>query len=224
MTAYSAFGIVVSLFGLVTNAVNIKTFVAMGTQDGVTVSFLFLSSAELVCFSATLGQQLSMALWVTEIFSHYTTVIPYHPMIFNLCFANIRNCLFTIPVVITLYVSVMKCMCVVRPLHFKNMFSKTRTMWVMSAICVFAVVSYLPIFATTGVTRQYDKNISRTRPMFWSSPHRDLIKSIVWTARDSFPAVVSQIIVVACIYVMSRTLIRAARFQGLPSRREDEAG
>ncbi|CAL1546407.1 unnamed protein product [Lymnaea stagnalis] len=213
MGLYSSVGTVLSVFGLVTNAVNVKTFVAMGADDGVTVAFLFLSSAEFVCFLAALGQELAMIFWVTEMTSKYKIVFDFHPMIFNNFFSNARNCFFDIPVLITLYLAVAKCMCVIRPLHFKNMFSVKRTLWVMTGISVFAVLSYLPIPASAGVTWQFDKNINRSRPMFWTSEHRNIIKNVVLNARDSFPSIVSEIVILVCIYLMSKSLGRAAKFR-----------
>ncbi|CAL1546422.1 unnamed protein product [Lymnaea stagnalis] len=213
MSVYSAVGVVVSLFGLVTNAINMKTFVAMGAEDGVTMSFLFLSSAEFVCFLAALGQEVGMALRVTEKISGYQIVFGYQPMVFNLFFANVRNCLFTIPVLITLYLSVAKCMCVVKPLHFKNTFSKQRTAWVLMGISVFAVTSYVPIFTSAGVSVQYDPNINQTRPMLWLSLNRDVVVNIVRSIRDSFPAFASQGVITICVFVMSKALRKTAKFR-----------
>ncbi|CAL1546410.1 unnamed protein product, partial [Lymnaea stagnalis] len=210
---YSAVGTIVSIIGLVTNAITIKTFVAMGADDGVTVSFLCLSSAEFVCFLALLGQELSMTLWVIEMISGYRIVFFIQPMAFNNFFGNIRNCLFTIPVLMTVYLSVAKCMCVVKPLHFKNMFSVRQTLWIMAGFCVFAIVSYVPIFASIGVPELYDGNINKTRPMLWISPELDVIKNVVWTMRDSVPCFASEVIIIICIYVMSDSLMRATKFR-----------
>ncbi|CAL1546415.1 unnamed protein product [Lymnaea stagnalis] len=137
----------------------------MGADDGVTVSFLCLSSAEFVCFLALLGQELSMTLWVTEMISGFRIVFFVQPMAFNNFFGNIRNCLFTIPVLMIVYLSVAKCMCVFKPLHFKNMFPVRRTVWIMAGFCVFAIVSYMPIFASIGFPELYDGNINKTRHM-----------------------------------------------------------
>ncbi|CAL1546420.1 unnamed protein product [Lymnaea stagnalis] len=210
---YSTLGTAVSLFGLVTNAINIYTFVAMGADDGVTVSFLFLSAAEFVCFLAALGQEVSMIFWFIEMITGYRTVFSIQPMAANGFFGNIRNCLFTIPVLITLYLAVAKCACVVRPLHFKNMFSVRRTVAVMTGICVFAVLSYLPIFPTLGVIVDLDPFINQTRPVLYISPYLDIIKNVVWNARDSVPSFASQIIIIVCIFLMAHTLSRAASFR-----------
>ncbi|CAL1546405.1 unnamed protein product, partial [Lymnaea stagnalis] len=213
MATYSALGIFVSSFGLVTNAINIKTFISMGVDGGLNLSFLFLSCSEFVCFLAALGYEMAMAFWVTEIVTNYKIWFDIHPYAINNFFGNVRNCLFEIPVLITTYLSVAKCMCVVRPLHFKNMFSVSKTVWVMIGISVFAIGSDVPVLANMGVTRQFDKKINRTRPMLWLSPHRDIIKNIVWLTRDSIPAIISQAIIIVCVVVMSTTLRRSAKFR-----------
>ncbi|CAL1546406.1 unnamed protein product [Lymnaea stagnalis] len=213
MAAYSALGIFVSSFGLVTNAINIKTFISMGVDGGLNLSFLFLSCSEFVCFLAALGYEMAMAFWVTEIVTNYKIWFDIHPYAINNFFGNVRNCLFEIPVLITTYLSVAKCMCVVRPLHFKNMFSISKTFWVMIGISVFAIGSDVPVLANMGVTRQFDKQINKTRPMLWLSPHRDIIKNIVWLSRDSIPAILSQAIIIVCVVVMSNTLRKSAKFR-----------
>ncbi|CAL1546418.1 unnamed protein product, partial [Lymnaea stagnalis] len=217
LSLYSVIGIMTSLFGLVTNAINFKIFAVMGTKDGITVSFLFLSSAEFVCFWAALGQELSIVCGVTEILSKHKISLYNYPTAFGIYFGSIRTCLFTIPVLITLYLSVAKCVCVVRPLHFKNMFSVRTTVIIMSGICVCAVLSYLPIFCTTGIMWVHDKKTNASRIAMATSPYRDIIKNVVWTARDSVPSIASQVIVIVCIYLMIGSLRKAARFRGLSS-------
>ncbi|CAL1546021.1 unnamed protein product, partial [Lymnaea stagnalis] len=206
---FTTIDMILSATGVVSNLINIRTFVAMGADDGVTVSFLFLSLSEFTCCLAALGQKLAMALWVTEMATEYKTWFHVNPYAFNSFFGNIRTCLFAIPVFITTYLAVAKCMCVVKPLGFKNMFSVTRTVKIMYGICAFSLLAYVPVLATMGIAEQFDKNVNTTRKVMWFSPYRDLVKNIVWNVRDSFPAIASEIIIVACVVVMTRSLSEA---------------
>ncbi|CAL1543318.1 unnamed protein product [Lymnaea stagnalis] len=206
MGMYSCVDIILSTVGIITNVVNIKTFLAMGADDGVTVSFLFLSASELLCCLDALGQKLSMALWTTEMASGYRIWFYVQPYAFNIFFGNIRTCLFAMPVLITTYLAVAKCMCVVRPLSFKNVFSVSRTFRVMIGICVFSLLTYVPMFTTMGIVEKFDANVNATRRLIWFAPFRDLVKNITWNARDSFLAIASQIILVICVVVMAKAL------------------
>ncbi|CAL1546013.1 unnamed protein product [Lymnaea stagnalis] len=211
MGMYASVDLVLSTLGVITNAITIRTFLAMGADDGVTVSMLFLSSSELLCCLAALGQKLSILFWVTEMATKYTIRFRVNPYVFNIYFGNIRGMLFAVPSLITTYLAVVKCMCVVKPLSFKNTFSVLVTFRVMKFICVIAVVTYVPIMATMGVTDQFDVKINATRRSMWFSPYRDLVKSIVWNGRDTFIAITSQLIIVTCVVLMSRSLIRTVQ-------------
>ncbi|CAL1546011.1 unnamed protein product, partial [Lymnaea stagnalis] len=206
---YTCLDMIMSVMGVVTNTVNIKTFVAMGADDGVTVAFLFLSSAELVCCLAALGQKIAMAFWVTEMATDYRTWFDVSPYALNVFFGNIRGGLFSIPVFITTYLAVAKCMCVVQPLAFRNMFSVSRTVRVMTGICIFGVVSHIPVMATIGIAETLDKKVNATRRVMWYSPYRDIVKTVIWNAKDTFPSLATQVIIIICVVVMAKELTEA---------------
>ncbi|CAL1546413.1 unnamed protein product, partial [Lymnaea stagnalis] len=134
-----------------------------------------------------------------------------YPTAFVIYFGSIRTCLFTIPVLITLYLFIAKCVCVVRLLHFKNMFSVRTTVIIMPSICVCAVLSYLPVLSITGIMWVHDEKTNASRIAMATSPYRDIIKNVVWTARDSIPSIASQVIVIVCIYLMIGSLKKANR-------------
>ncbi|CAL1546019.1 unnamed protein product, partial [Lymnaea stagnalis] len=206
---YTSVDMILSALGLITNAVNIRTFLAMGAKDGVTVSFLFLSASELLCSLAGLGQRLSMAFWLTEMATGYQTCFHINPYVFNVYLGNIRSGLFQIPVVITTYLAVVKCMCVVYPLGFKKTFSVAKTVKIMVWICLVSFVTFIPILATMGVVEVFDQQVNVTRPILWFPPYRDIVRNIVWNCRDSVSAITSEIIIVVCLVVMTRSLSKA---------------
>ncbi|CAL1546015.1 unnamed protein product [Lymnaea stagnalis] len=213
MEVYTCVDMVLSLIGIITNAISTMAFLAMGADDGITVAFLFLSSSEFLCCLAALGQRLSLAFWVAELATDYTTWFSIDPYVFNVYFGNIRTGLFTIPVLITMYIAVAKCMCVVKPFVFKNVFFVTRTWWAMVGICAISIVTYLPVMATMGVVDQFDLKVNATRQLVWFSRYRDIVQNVVRIGRDSVPAVSSEIIVIFCVALMSRALSEAVRFR-----------
>ncbi|CAL1546009.1 unnamed protein product [Lymnaea stagnalis] len=213
MGLFTCVDMVLSLMGIVTNAVNTKTFLAMGADDGVTVSFLYLSASELMCCLAALGQKISMAFWVTELATDYETWFFINPYVVNAFFGNIRACLFEIPILTTTYLSLAKCMCVVKPLSFKSMFSVSRTQRIMAGVCVFSVLTYVPIFATMGTTVEFDLKVNRTRHMIWFAPGRDLVKAVISTTRDTISAIGSEVIVSICLMIVTKALHRSVRLR-----------
>ncbi|CAL1546020.1 unnamed protein product, partial [Lymnaea stagnalis] len=230
---YTSVDMILSALGLITNAVNIRTFLDMGAKDGITVSFLFLSASELLCSLAGLGQRLSMAFWLTEMATGYQTWFHINPYAFNVYFGNIRSGLFEIPVLITTYLAVVKCVCVVNPLGFKNTFSVAKTVKIMVWICMVSFVTYIPILATMGMVEMFDHQVNVTRPILWFSPYRDIVKKIVWNGRDSVSAITSEIVIVVCLVVMTRSLSKAVSVResltsgggsGLVGKPQDRSG
>ncbi|CAL1546018.1 unnamed protein product, partial [Lymnaea stagnalis] len=215
---YTSVDLILSSLGLITNAVNIRTFQAMGVNDGITVSFLFLSASEVLCSLAGLGQRLSMAFWLTEMATGYHTWFHINPYAFIVYFMHIRSGLFQIPVLITTYMAVVKCMCVVNPLGFKNTFSVAKTVKIMVWISMVSFVTSIPNLATMGVVEVFDQQVNVTRPTLWFPHYRDIVRNIVWNGRDSVSAITSEIVIVVCLVVMTRSLSKAVSVrEGLKS-------
>ncbi|CAL1544382.1 unnamed protein product, partial [Lymnaea stagnalis] len=210
---YTCVDMVLCVVGIIANVINITTFSAMGVDDGITVAFVFLSSSELLCCLAALGQKLAMAFWVVEMVTDYSTWFAIHPYVFNSFFGHTRHCIVAIPELITTYLAVVKCMCVTRPFTFPSFFTLNKTLWAMKAICVFSVASYVPLFACMGTADELDPAVNATRRMLWFAPYRDIVKVMVWSGRDAFLAFASQSIILISVVFMARALSEAAKLR-----------
>ncbi|CAL1546006.1 unnamed protein product [Lymnaea stagnalis] len=213
MGVFAGLDMVLSTWGLLANTINVKTIAAMGPDDGVTVSFLYLSLSEGLCCLLAFGQKLAMAFWVMEMATGYAAWFHVNPYVFNVLLGNIRTSFFMIPVLVTTFLAVAKCLCVVKPLGFRGMFPARTTHWVMISICVFSLVSYLPVITTIFVVDQFDEAVNATRLTVRFSPERPLIQNIINTSRESFTALASQIVIVVCIVIMTRALLRAVKLR-----------
>ncbi|CAL1546411.1 unnamed protein product, partial [Lymnaea stagnalis] len=213
MTVFNALNAILSMSGMVANTINIVTFRKLDAHDNFLMCFLVLSSVDFLCSLSAFIQQVAMTFWILETASNNKIVFPIEPMAMYVMFGNIRSCLFSAPVLITLYLSISKCLCVVKPFNFKNMFSFKRTVWVLMGICTFALVSYIPVYASTWVISQYDQAVDATRPILWLTPYRDVIRNVVWIIRDTFPSMASEMIIIICVTFMSKALREAAKFR-----------
>ncbi|CAL1546419.1 unnamed protein product, partial [Lymnaea stagnalis] len=213
MTVFTVLNATLSMSGMVANTINIVTFRKLDARDNFLMCFLVLSSVDFLCSLSAFMQQVAMTFWILEIVSHNKIVFPIEPRAMSVVFANIRSCLINAPVLITLYLSISKCLCVVKPLQFKKMFSFKRNAGILMGICTFALVSYIPVYASTWVISQYDQTVNATRPILWLTPYRDVIRNVLWIIRDTFPSMASEVIIIICVKFMSKALREAAKFR-----------
>ncbi|CAG5124030.1 unnamed protein product [Candidula unifasciata] len=203
--------IIFSLLGIVSNVINIKTFIAMGLKDSVTVSFLALSVFDMTyvvtvfCFSISSA----FSLVETAYYKHFP-IQPYGIYIFLASIAILVNVPNTLT---TTFLAVARCMCVAKPLHFKHLFTVKRTVVIMTGFAILAIAIYTPVLANMGMVERLDTKFNISRPMLWLSPYRDSVKNIVFTLLQMVLPVVTEVIVLACLAIMANRLRAASKFR-----------
>ncbi|CAG5124028.1 unnamed protein product [Candidula unifasciata] len=200
-----------SLCGIVCNVINIITFVAMGLNDGVTVSFLALTIFDLTYVNASFCIGIASCFSLTERIS--TVLFPVEPYGVVVLLANIMIMLAVTNVLTTTFLAVARCMCVAKPLHFKNYFTVKRTVYFMSGFAIFAVTVYTPLLANMAMVTMLDARINMSRPTLWMSKYREPIKNVVFVITDMILPVSSQFIVLTCIIIMASSLRASSRFR-----------
>lgn len=204
---------VLSLFGIVGNALAIRAFLSMGLKDGVTISFLFLSFSDLAYLTALAVHAVSLGFAMVERWTNYQTWFKVEPFGVYIFFSNVGILIYLLTVLTTTYLAVAKCMCVAMPLHFKNTFTKKRTLVILTVFLVLSVGSYLPILVYMRMVEKFDPRTNSTRSVLWISSKRDDVRDYVWLARDVTVTFVTQIIVTVCVIIMVRCLRAASNFR-----------
>ncbi|CAG5124024.1 unnamed protein product [Candidula unifasciata] len=211
MEFYSEVGTVLSFIGIVSNIINIRIFCAMGLADGITVSFLCLSIFDLAYLIISFALGISIVLGVIE---HRTPKAFFiKPQGVSIILTNFMVLVNIINVLTTTFLAVARCMCVAKPLQFKNWFSKTITLAFIGSFIVVSVVSYAPVIASLGFKTQFDIGKNITRPILWVSPKRDSIKVITWIILNLILPFTTQFIIVVCIVIMANSLRVSSRFR-----------
>ncbi|CAG5128751.1 unnamed protein product [Candidula unifasciata] len=211
MTFFAVAWTLVSFMGIISNVINIKTFVAMGLNDGVTVSFLALSVFDLTYVASSFCQGISIALSTIELKTQ--TWFPVEPYGLMILFANISILINITNVLTTTFLAVARCMCVAKPLHFKNAFTVKRTVYFMSGFAAFAVTVYIPVLANMGFVVTFNNRTRVSRPTLWMSPFRESIKDIALLLIDAILPLATEVIVLICVVVMTSSLRAAAKFR-----------
>lgn len=114
-----------SLVGAVSNIINIRIFIVMGLNDGVIVTFLALAFTDLIYLLITFTFGVLTLLFTIGYRNKVLFVVdPYALTVFMfnvMIIINIANML------VTTFLAVARCMCVARPLQFKNTFTTGRS-------------------------------------------------------------------------------------------------
>ncbi|GFO13525.1 chemosensory receptor c [Plakobranchus ocellatus] len=221
------------MLGLITNVINIKIFLAMRAfDDGVTLTFLLLSISDLcVCFVAA-GISMSAFLhsqetkWLKQIIFNddgtvhsqaigfffsveptYIGIVGHHTFqIFNL-----------ITILLTIYLAVARCLCVMYPLKFRNIITVRKTLLVSVIFFITSLGIRLPLMTHSGVALKFDPRINSTRHRLWVHPNREIIRDALWITVDSPGCIGAQITLSVCIVIMVKVLSAAANFRSKAS-------
>ncbi|XP_059159170.1 galanin-like G-protein coupled receptor npr-9 [Physella acuta] len=205
---------VVSLVGVVGNSLTIRTFIAMGLKDGVTLSFLFLSVCDLLFLVLEGASSISCVFVCVERVSNYTTYFPVDPYSVDfyllLCASEFYHC----AMVTIIFLAIVRCLSVASPLWFRNKLGTKLVSIVASsviAISVFAIE--IPIFAFMGIIPQFDKNTNTTRALFWASPKWHIVTDVIWTVMGLILTNCVQIILLISAIAMKIVLTKALSFR-----------
>ncbi|CAL1537006.1 unnamed protein product [Lymnaea stagnalis] len=203
----------ISLLGILGNLVNIKAYVSMGLSDGVTTAFLLLACSDLAYLTAMLARAVSFGFMAAEKLHNYSLWFPVDPYGVYIFFGNVGSIPYTVSILTTTLLAVVRCLSVARPLQFQNSFRRTRATAVVFVFAMFSLFSYLPVLVFMGMIRQFDARVNATRPMLWISPMRERVKDIVWVIRDAILPIATQLIVITCVIVMADCLRSASVFR-----------
>ncbi|CAL1536997.1 unnamed protein product [Lymnaea stagnalis] len=203
-----------SVLGCTANVISIRTFASMGLADGMNLSFLCLSVSDLMYLVTVLARAVSFLFMTLEEMPGQFFWFPVEPYGVYIFFGHAGRIPYILSNLTTTFLAVARCLCVARPLVFKNTFSSKIALTILSACAVFSVSSYVPILFYMGMIPLYDERTNATsRPSLWISPKREEVKDVVWGMRDAFVPFATQIVVIVCVITMSGSLRAASNFR-----------
>lgn len=211
MESCSIVWIVLSFLGIISNVINVRTFIIMGLHDGMTLSFMVLSVFDMAYLIASFCLGVSVSFYITEL--KYKTRFQIEPYGVSIFFANIMILLNVTNVLTTTFLAVARCLCVAKPLHFKNYFTLKRTVIFLTSFAVLAVATYSPILVNMGMVNKHDSVTNITRPVLWVSQNRELIKDVVWAVIDMALPFTTQLVVAICVIIMTTSLRASSKFR-----------
>ncbi|KAK3733968.1 hypothetical protein RRG08_024768 [Elysia crispata] len=214
MDVVAALYIPVLLFGITTNILNITVFAKTGLRDNVTMSFLALSISDLTFLIVILPYftvisvihyvegKLGISInWLFDI-----RVIMYPSYWYSFVF-------YETSILITVYISVVRCACVALPFTVRNTFT-SRTA-IISFITFFISVFLLriPIFMTKRVIFECDPISNATRVVYKEFDDGGIAEKFHDIVNRNILNWGSIVIVIACLVVMVAKLRASVRFR-----------
>ncbi|CAL1531189.1 unnamed protein product [Lymnaea stagnalis] len=210
---FSITNLILAFMGCLGNVTAIKVFVSMGLKDGVTLSFLFLTTTDLLYLITMAIHSVALQLFVIEKKTSHGTWFWIEPFGIYIFFANIGNLIYFVTIMITTLLAVVRCLCVATPFRFKHMFNRKTSFMTCIVFCVLATSSYLPVLVYMSLAQAFDPKVNATRVLLWISPKREFVKQVVWISRDVSATFATEAIVIACIIIMARSIRATIQFR-----------
>ncbi|CAL1548921.1 unnamed protein product, partial [Lymnaea stagnalis] len=202
-----------SALGGAGNIITIHTFLRMGCSDAVNLSLAWLAMSDLLFLVSVLVNSAALILKSVEELTGYRLWFPVEPEAVYIVFTNTGAGSYAITMLITTFITIVRCLGVVKPLHFRNLLSWNATVAILSLFSSLSALSVILLLAYLGITPQLDPNLNSTRPTLWFSPRRKFIKDVIFALRDAMLPFVSQVLVSICVVIMASSLRRSSKFR-----------
>ena len=197
------------IFGLVSNTINIVVFAKIGFRDNVTVTLLFLSLSDLL--NSILNCPVVVGRFMGKNFPSH--VWPFHPKILFLGMFWWAYTFYDYSSFISVFLALVRCACVSRPLRFKSMFTISRTVTILGGLFLVAVTLRAPVLTVFRLSWAVNPLTNSTfRSIQFADNFREIYKANDIINMNIIPWV-AYIIVVTCVIVLVSHLQVASKFR-----------
>ncbi|GFN80885.1 chemosensory receptor b [Plakobranchus ocellatus] len=194
------------LFGLFANTTNIVVFIKTGVKDNVTTLMLALSVSDLLYL--TLMTPLACAFvilhfqndWSFAFDTDFITELLYWPAIVCYDFSAF----------ISVLLGVTRCACVAKPLKFKSVFTKARTVKLVLASFVLALSLRMPIISVYRVARRKDPDTNISY-LYVAKHNKESMTRINDILNRNSLLYINFVIMITCVCILSYKLYQASK-------------
>jgi hypothetical protein len=133
----------VSLFGIITNIINMVVFYKQGLDSSINITLFALAISDISVLVLQQAYSIVVNPWFESLF---TQIMPIE---FQYLTIGMPKLAFTrITCMITVYMTMERCFCITFPLHVKQMITPRRTGIAMISIYMIIWLTYIPIYGT----------------------------------------------------------------------------
>ncbi|XP_059163046.1 uncharacterized protein LOC131946357 [Physella acuta] len=150
------FMFLLSTLGVVGNLVNCVTFARQGLQDRIHLTLFSLSTTDLLSSLACFGFTTVVLCNVLGL----ETEVTYNLLMLTLL---IVRCMFAdLCSIITVFISIERCLCVTMPFLFNTTSSARKTQILLLSFAAFILLNYIPLLATERAVPVFDPGTNST--------------------------------------------------------------
>ncbi|GFO13018.1 chemosensory receptor a [Plakobranchus ocellatus] len=199
---------VIILFGLLANLVNIIIFMKSGIKDSVTTLLCSLAVSDLSFLT------LIVPFVTSSIIIRFAPnwVWPFDRNIMFFLFYWPALTLYDFSCYISVATGVTRCACVAMPLQFKSVFTKARTVKLVIALFIVAVLLRVPVLTLFDIALRQNPLSNNTEPYLVYSNLETRVKINDLLNRQTLPYI-NFIIMIACVIILTIKLHEATRIR-----------
>lgn len=192
----------VSMFGILSNTINIAVYLKIGIKYSASAQFFSLSVTDLFVSIQSLTS--SLALLVDKVNSTLTALDPFSLAFYGL--PQAREKVYSLSIVITFLLSVELCFCVLFPFTVQTMFTKSSSAKIIAVMAIVFGALLIPDYLTERLAWRQDYRYNTTRILHWISYGRvtfDIFKDVIFAALLS---VLGCVTIIICSVIMIRKI------------------
>ena len=201
--------ICIALFGLVSNTINVVVFMKMGLKDNVTITLLFLSISDLLNItinSLTIAGRYMEVAQPRHIWPFNRFIIILGPYWYAYIFYDYSS-------FISVFLATVRCACVARPLRFKSMFTKSRTVTILCLLFILAFILRVPVITVFRLIWAVNPQTNTTyRSIELAGNFRDIYQANDILNRNII-SWLAYITITMCVIILASKLQSASRFR-----------
>ncbi|KAI8770650.1 P2Y purinoceptor 2 [Biomphalaria glabrata] len=193
--------------GVVSNIINITVFVKQGLRERGNFTLFWLSISDLMGTVAQAAMSKG-SLWDVELGPIVMNGQSFYSLVYY-----IRAMWSDISSGLTMFISIERCICVIRPLHFNSSFIARHGKVIVSVIIVTYIVYYLPFLTPAGL--EAELNVETNTSIYYAvyAPYKNHYEDF----NDFFGGILLCILVpcfvFACIILMYRGLYKSSNIR-----------
>ncbi|XP_005104394.1 probable G-protein coupled receptor 139 [Aplysia californica] len=186
-----------SLFGVVSNIINIVVFAKQGFQDSMNISLMGLAVSDLCSLVAM--------MWISICWNplFYLSDLPFEPRdIMYLTGVTPRYLGVKISTFITAFITFERCLCIVAPLKVKMIITPARTKIIIISIYILMSILLIPFCLGHRLEWVFDFTVNATVLKTTYTAERELLEAITYLTQAVFTTTLSFIFVICCTIVL----------------------
>ncbi|GFR66924.1 chemosensory receptor C [Elysia marginata] len=211
---FSAASIPILIFGIAANILNIGVYIKTGVRNNVTVSFLALSTSDLVfliIFSPHVFAKILFLLVDRRVGLPVIWIVD--PGVLMYPFYWYAYVFYETSVLIVMYISVVRCACVLIPFKVKNTFTARRAVFTFITFFISAFLLHIPMFMKKRIVLEFDPVSNKTRLGYREMEDGGLAKTLNDIISRNILNWASILTTITCVIVLANKLQASARFR-----------